>query len=248
MEGSHLPRGSHQRCSSSSSSSSSSTPWPPYQRGRTTRRNTRTRGLPRVGLRLRDRLAFVVVFVSPKGEGRRERCARVRASRKRDQPRGEQRQTERVDDDVPRPRILSPSAFARVLRFGYYRQLVLSSGSLRVRSSRTPKQRRVFPVSLGKNKSPQTKGRARSVCQTALAWISGRSRDYNGRDNAYYAPQHGRHCRFDPPGNEYCRRTQRDTRRPASSRINRLPRFPFSRSFRAFAAWPNYRPVFTFLR
>lgn len=36
----------------------------PYQRGRTTRRNTRKRGLPRVGLRLRDRLAFVVVFVS----------------------------------------------------------------------------------------------------------------------------------------------------------------------------------------
>lgn len=64
MVGSHLPRGSHQR--------RSSTPWPPYQRGRTTRRYTRTRGLPRVGLRLRDRLAFVVVFVSPKGAGRCE--------------------------------------------------------------------------------------------------------------------------------------------------------------------------------
>lgn len=54
MAGSHLSRGSHQRRA----------PTLPYQRGRTTRRNTRKRGLPRVGLRLRDRLAFVVVFVS----------------------------------------------------------------------------------------------------------------------------------------------------------------------------------------
>lgn len=92
MEGSHLPRGPHQRW----------TRVPPYQRGRTTRRNTRTRGLPRVGLRLRDRLAFVVVFVSPKGDvGRRRRGEGEKlGSGKR----------ERVDDDVPRPRILSPSA------------------------------------------------------------------------------------------------------------------------------------------
>lgn len=54
MAGSHLSQGSHQRRA----------PTLPYQRGRTTRRNTRKRGLPRVGLRLRDRLAFVVVFVS----------------------------------------------------------------------------------------------------------------------------------------------------------------------------------------
>lgn len=54
MASSHLSRGSHQRRA----------PGLPYQRGRTTRRNTRKRGLPRVGLRLRDRLAFVVVFVS----------------------------------------------------------------------------------------------------------------------------------------------------------------------------------------
>lgn len=53
MASSHLSQGSHQR----------RVPLP-YQRGRTTRRNTRKRGLPRVGLRLRDRLAFVVVFVS----------------------------------------------------------------------------------------------------------------------------------------------------------------------------------------
>lgn len=54
MASSHLSRGSHQRRA----------PTLPYQRGRTTQRNTRKRGLPRVGLRLRDRLAFVVVFVS----------------------------------------------------------------------------------------------------------------------------------------------------------------------------------------
>lgn len=37
---------------------------------------------------------------------------------------------------------------------------------------------------------------------TELAWISGRSCDYNGRDNAYYAPQHGLHRRSSPHGNE----------------------------------------------
>lgn len=84
MEGSHLPRGPHQRW----------TRVPPYQRGRTTRRNTRTRGLPRVGLRLRDRLAFVVVFVSPKGDvgRRRGREARVESSsEKREARRGNEK-------------------------------------------------------------------------------------------------------------------------------------------------------------
>lgn len=82
MEGSHLPRGPHQRW----------TRVPPYQRGRTTRRNTRTRGLPRVGLRLRDRLAFVVVFVSPKGDVGRGREARVESSSgKREARRGNEK-------------------------------------------------------------------------------------------------------------------------------------------------------------
>lgn len=106
MEGSHLPRGPHQRW----------TRVPPYQRGRTTRRNTRTRGLPRVGLRLRDRLAFVVVFVSPKGdvgEGEERRGWKARARREKRER--EEETTERVDDDVPRPRLLSLSLSLSVL-------------------------------------------------------------------------------------------------------------------------------------
>lgn len=128
MEGSHLLRGSHQRGGTPARS-------PPYQRGRTTRRNTRTRGLPRVGLRLRDRLAFVVVFVSPAvgGVARTEREARRETGK-------------RVDDDVflalefflpPPASHLDPSLPLSPMRRSPYG---------------------CFPVSLGKSKSPQTKG------------------------------------------------------------------------------------------
>lgn len=156
MEGSHLPRGSHERWSS--------TPVPPYQRGRTTRRNTRTRGLPRVGLRLRDRLAFVVVFVSPKGEGRRgeeRRGEKAEGAREeREKRRREREKVGRVDDDVPSPRILSPSADSC---FSLCRPVLCPPFRSCLPPFRPPlstPRNAVFPVSLGKSKSPQTKGRA----------------------------------------------------------------------------------------
>lgn len=198
MEGSHLPRGPHQRW----------TRMPPYQRGRTTRRNTRTRGLPRVGLRLRDRLAFVVVFVSPKGDvgRRRGREARVesssgkrearRGNEKRRQPKGWTMMFLALEFFLPSPGlgcylILSLSLSLPPDPFGWNVSLAL------------PKQCRfslfhLEKASLGKQRA--------ALRQTGLAWISGRSRDYNGRDNAYYTPQHGHALSFHPSW-EYWRRT-----------------------------------------
>lgn len=90
------------------------------------------------------------------GRGEGEKLEqREERSKKRER---EEETTERVDDDVPRPRILSPSPRPRLLP---------NSLSLSLSHSADPfgqivslSCNAVFPVSLGKSKSRQTKGRA----------------------------------------------------------------------------------------
>lgn len=187
MEGSHLLRGSHQRRGTPACVL-------PYQRGRTTRRNTRTRGLPRVGLRLRDRLAFVVVF-----------CFSERRT-----PRGERRKRgretgKRVDDVFLALEFFLPSRqhlpFSLSI-FPYLSSLLspflspLMPWSLSLSLSLA--LRSTHPAAVSLFHSEKASLRKQKGRQIALARISGRSRDYNRRDNAYYAPRR----RSSPPGNE----------------------------------------------
>lgn len=186
---------------------------------------------------MRDRLAFVVVFVSPEGglaAPGTEREAR-RSAERDGQGKG-----------WTMMRTLTLEFFLSLARGSHLRSLS-TDVSLPPRrpfarpptppaTHRRRHRRSMFPCFTWKKQVSANKG---LPCQIALAWISGRSRDYNGRDNAYYAPQHRQPlCRSNPHGNGFSRGTAQYA--PA----NRLPQgltgyhdFPLADPFfRAFPA------------